>query len=308
MVYVSMVIPMYNEGMNAIPMYEKLTKVLKDLKKDYEIVFIDDGSRDKTFVELEKLHKADKKVKVISFRRNFGKAAALSAGFQYAKGEIVITMDGDLQDEPEEIPRFLDAIKDYDLVSGWKPKKHKGSLRALPSRIFNMLTRTLTSLHLHDFNCPFKAYRKEVVKDLNLYGEMHRYIPVLAFWKGYRITEIRVLNYPRRFGKTKYGSGRLLKGIFDLVTITYLTSFRIRPLHFFGKVGLVFFGLGFVAGLYLFSHWLRGMGIGSRPLLMLAVLLMFLGAQFVSMGLIAEMLTNINEKQEKSYSIRKVLG
>lgn len=309
MKYISVILPMYNEEANVLPVYSKLTKALGGLNRDYEIIFVDDGSRDRTFLYISELHKRDRHVKAISFRRNYGKAAGLAAGFRQAQGEIVITMDGDQQDEPEEIRKFLAVMdKGYDLVTGWKANKHRESvLRILPSRTFNLLTRKLTGLNIHDFNCPFKAYRREVVKDMNLYGEMHRYIPVLAYWKGYRIAEIKVLNYERKFGKTKYGSGRILKGFFDLITIKYLTSYQTRPLHFFGKLGLIFTSLGFVSGFYLFVQWLMGIGIGKRPLLMLSMLMIILGIQFFSIGLVAEMITNMNEKNEKSYSIRKIL-
>ncbi len=309
MKYISVILPMYNEEANILPMYQKVTKVLQSINRDYEIIFVDDGSRDRTFAYLSELYRHDRHVKAISFRRNYGKAAGLAAGFKQAQGDIVITMDGDLQDEPEEIRKFLAVMdKGYDLVTGWKANKHRESvLRILPSRAFNFMTRKLTGLNIHDFNCPFKAYRREVVKDLNLYGEMHRYIPVLAYWKGYRIAEIKVLNYERKFGKTKYGTGRILKGFFDLITIKYLTSYQVRPLHFFGKLGLIFTSLGFISGFYLFVQWLMGIGIGKRPLLMLSMLMIILGIQFFSMGLVAEMITNMNEKHEKSYSIRKIL-
>ena len=238
---VSIVIPVMNEEPNVKPMYEKTVKVLRALKKDYEIIYVDDGSTDNTFEEIKKLNKADKNVKAIRFRRNFGKAAGLSAGFEYASGNIVITMDGDLQDEPGEMPKFLELIdKGYDMVTGWKVTKHRESalgLRKLPSLMFNSLAKRLTGLKIHDFNCPFKAYRNEVVKDLVLYGEMHRYIPALVHWKGYKIAEVKVLNYPRKFGKTKYGTKRILKGLLDLVTVKFLSSYQNRPLHLFGFLG-----------------------------------------------------------------------
>jgi len=308
---ISIVIPVMNEEPNVKPMYEKTVNVLRKLKKDYEIIYVDDGSRDRTFEEIKKLNKQDKNVRAIRFRRNFGKAAGLSAGFEAADGKIVITMDGDLQDEPEEIPKFLAIMgKGYDMVTGWKATKHKEStfgLRRLPSFVFNRLAQRITGLRIHDFNCPFKAYRNHVVKDLVLYGEMHRYIPALAHWKGYRIAELRVMNYPRVFGKTKYGTKRILKGLLDLITVKFLSSYQNRPLHLFGFMGIASGLLGSIAGIYLLSQWLQGISIGSRPLLMLSVLLVVLGMQFGSIGLLGEMMTLSNETARHSYSIREKL-
>lgn len=308
---ITIVIPVMNEEPNIRPMYEKTVKVLKALKKDYEIIYVDDGSRDKTFEEIKKLNKLDKNVRAIRFRRNFGKAAGLSAGFETSQGEIVITMDGDLQDEPEEIPKLIELLdKGYDMVTGWKATKHKESLfgiRKIPSLVFNRLARKITGLKIHDFNCPFKAYRSEVVKDLVLYGEMHRYIPALAHWKGYKVAEIKVLNYPRKFGATKYGTKRILKGLLDLVTVKFLSSYQNRPLHLFGFIGITSGLLGGLAGFYLLSQWLQGISIGSRPLLMLAVLLVVLGIQFGSIGLLGEMMTLSNETARHSYSIKEKL-
>ncbi|MBU4352553.1 MAG: glycosyltransferase family 2 protein [Nanoarchaeota archaeon] len=308
MMEISILTPMYNEEMNVNPFYEKVTKVLKELNKSYEIVFVDDGSRDSTLKKLKELHSNDPNVKVVSLRKNFGKAAALAAGFEQVKGDIVITMDGDLQDEPGEIPKFLDKMKEgYDLVTGWKTNKHKGSLKRLPSLIFNKLSSKMTKVYIHDFNCPFKAYKNEVIKDINLYGEMHRYIPVLAHWKGYKIAEIKVLNYPRKAGKSKFGSTRLLKGFFDLVTVKYLSSFRSRPLHLFGTLGVLFSSIGVISSIYLFVQWLMGIGIGKRPLLMFAVLMVMIGIQFISIGLLGEMIANNEEKKTKSYSVKEIL-
>lgn len=308
---ITIVIPVLNEEPNIKLMYDKTVKVLKALKKDYEFIYVDDGSTDRTFEEIKKLNKIDKNVHAVRFRRNFGKAAALSAGFELASGEIVITMDGDLQDEPEEIPKFLEVMSHgYDLVTGWKASKHRESafgLRKLPSLVFNYLAKRLTGLSIHDFNCPFKAYKNAVAQELVLYGEMHRYIPALAHWKGYKVAELRVLNYPRKFGKTKYGTKRILKGMLDLVTVKFLSSYKTRPLHLFGLIGILFGLLGSVAGLYLLLQWFQGISIGSRPLLMLAVLLVVLGMQFGSIGLLGEMMTLSNETAKHSYSIKEKL-
>lgn len=305
---ISIVTPMFNEQENVNAFHEKVGSVLKNIGKSYEIIFVDDGSQDKTFSLLEKLHSKDKNVKVIRLRKNFGKAAALSAGFEIAGGDIVITMDGDLQDEPAEIPNFLAKMDEgFDMVTGWKTDKHRGTLKRINSLFFNKLASKLTGVKIHDFNCPFKAYRNEVVKDLNIYGELHRYIPVLASLKGYKIGEIKVLNYPRKAGSSKYGMRRLFRGFFDLITVKYLSSYRSSPLHLFGTLGILFASVGGVSGLYLFIQWLMGVGIGKRPLLMLAVLMIMLGIQFGSIGLLGEMITNTAETQQKSYSIKDVL-
>ena len=305
----SIIIPVLNEEPNILPLYNKLVPVLKKITQNYEIIYVDDGSKDGTFSKLKELHQKDKNLKVIRFRRNFGKAAALSAAFNMASGKVVITMDGDLQDEPAEIPHFLEELqKGYDMVTGWKANKHKEAyFRRLPSLLFNRLASRLSGLRIHDFNCPFKAYRNEVVKELNLYGEMHRYIPALAHWNGYRIGEIKVLNYPRKFGKTKYSTSRILKGFLDLITVKYLMSYKSRPLHLFGSIGLLFTLMGALSGMYMVYQWAIGVGIGKRPLLMLSALMTMIGIQFCSIGLLAEMITNNAEKAQKSYSIKEVL-
>jgi glycosyltransferase involved in cell wall biosynthesis len=305
---ISVVIPVLNEQENIVPLYERTLKVLQDNFKSYEIIYVDDGSTDRTFQVLNDINSKSNCLKVIRFRRNFGKAAGLSAGFAKAEGKYIVTMDGDLQDDPAEIPKFIKIMeKGYDMVTGWKTTKHKGSLRTIPSRVFNYMARKITKVKLHDFNCPFKAYRNEVVKDISLYGEMHRYIPVLVHGKGYRIAEVRVANYPRRFGKTKYGTKRILKGMLDLITVKYLTSYKSRPLHAFGTLGVFFTGAGFLFGVYLFILWLMKIGIGKRPLLTFSVLLMVLGFQFISLGLLGEMVANNNARTRSSYSIRETL-
>ena len=237
----SIVTPVYNEEQNIGLFHSKVTKVLKKLRKSYEIWFIDDGSRDSTLKTIKELKKKDKRVKFITFRRNFGKAAALSAGFEHANGDIIITMDGDLQDEPEEIPKFIAKIEEgYDLVNGWKFKRKDPLSKTIPSKFFNWLTSKMIGVKLHDFNCGFKAYRKEVVKEITLYGDLHRYIPAIAFWKGYRIAELPVKHNERLYGKSKYGSKRILTGFIDLMTVKYLISYTTKPLQLFGKVGLLF--------------------------------------------------------------------
>lgn len=292
---ISVVVPAYNEEKNLEILYEKLKSVLDNLKCEYEIIFVDDGSTDKTFEVLEKLHKKDKGVKVIQFRKNFGKSAALSAGFRYCTGDIVITMDGDLQDDPSEIPKFIEKLKEFDVVSGWRYNRKDPITKKLPSKFFNWLAAHITGVKIHDFNCGFKAYKKEVIKEINLYGELHRYIPALASWKGFRVCEIKVAHHPRLHGKSKYGAGRLIKGFLDLITVKFLTTYLNRPLHFFGVFGILSTFFGLLLGLYLIYIWLLGYGIGNRPLLVLAVLLTILGIQFISTGLIGELIITLNK-------------
>lgn len=304
----SIVIPIYNEEKNIIPLYNILKEVLN--KQTYEIIAVDDGSTDHSFKTLELINKKDKKVRVIKLRKNFGKASALQAGFNIAKGEIIITMDSDLQDDPREIHKFINKIKEgYDLVNGWKVSKHTehSFISALFSRLFNKLTRISTGIKLHDFNCPYKAYKREVIKNINLYGDMHRYIPLLVSLKGFKISEIKVKNFPRKYGKTKYKSSRIFKGFFDLITINYLIKFKKKPLHLFGSIGLFLFGIGFLIGLYLtFKKFIWGVSIGGEPLLLLGVLLIILGIQFFSLGLIGENITEFNIQKEGDF-IEKIL-
>jgi len=296
----SIVIPTYNEEKNIPILYKELKSVLNEYQ--YEIIFVDDGSSDNTFPIIKSVAQKDKKVKLISFKRNYGKSAALSAGFENAKGDIIITLDADLQDDPKEIPRFIEKINQgYDLVSGWKFKRKDSLTKIISSRFFNFLTSMLTKVKIHDINCGFKAYKKEVLKNINIYGELHRYIPVLAFWKGYKIGEIKVEHHPRMYGKSKYGATRLFKGFLDLITVKFLMSYGSRPLHLFGLIGMLCFLLGAIIGLYLTYLRFLNYKIGDRPLLMLAVLLIVLGVQFISLGLLGEMIIS-KKKQE---TIRK---
>ncbi len=306
---ISVVIPVLNEEENLAELVAILHEVLSGLGQDYEIIFIDDGSTDKSFAVLEKLHTQDARVKVVQFRRNFGKAAALSAGFDEAQGDVIITMDADLQDDPREIPRFLAEIeKGYDLVSGWKFPRRDPLTKTLPSQLFNFATRLTTGVRIHDFNCGFKAYRREVVAELQIYGELYRYIPAMAHQQGFRVGEIKVKHHPRRFGSSKYGLSRFARGFFDLITILFLMRYDRRPLHIFGWFGLLSFIGGLIINVYLTVLWFIGeRPIGDRPLLMLGVLLVILGAQFISLGLIAEMVTRGFASHISQYSIRKKL-
>lgn len=306
MVELSVVVPAYNEEKNISLLYRELREILDKLNKDYEIIFIDDGSTDKTFEELKSLYKKDKKIRVIRFQKNFGKAAALSAGWHLAMGKFIIQLDADLQDDPKEIPRFLEKInRGYDLVSGWKFKRYDPITKTIPSKIFNWLTAKIIGVKLHDSNCGFKCYKKEVIQKIHIYGELHRYIPALVFWKGFRIGEIKVNHRPRKFGKSKYGFTRLFKGFLDLITVKYLTTYNKRPLHFFGFIGFIFGFLGFLSGIYLVYLKSLGHSISTRPLVSLTVLLTFLGVQFISLGLLGDMITSQSKGEE--YVIREVL-
>lgn len=304
----SIVIPIFNEEKSIPLLYNKLKKVL--INQNYEIIFIDDGSTDNSFNILSSINKKDNKVKVIKFRKNFGKASALQAGFKLSKGDIILTMDSDLQDDPNEIPKFIDKIKEgYDFVNGWKTNKHTehSFISALLSKLFNKLTCLSTGIKLHDFNCPYKAYKREVIKNINLYGDMHRYIPLLVNLKGFKMTEIKVKNVPRKYGKTKYRSSRIFKGFFDLITINYLIKFKKKPLHLFGSIGLSLFGIGFLISLYLtLKKFILGASIGREPLLLLGILLLILGIQFFSLGLIGETLINFNIPKEHEF-VEKIL-
>ncbi len=306
---ISLVIPLYNEEESLRPLHEQVSQALGAVGCSYEIIFVDDGSTDGSFAVLEELHRADEHVRALQFRRNFGKSAALSAGFREAKGEIVITMDADLQDDPQEIPHFLAAIEQgYDLVSGWKFPRRDPWTKTLPSRLFNWTTRLLTRVNLHDLNCGFKAYRREVVEEISIYGELYRYIPVLAHWQGFRVTEIKVRHHPRPFGRSKYGLSRFGRGFFDLLTVLFLTQYLRRPLHLFGWLGVLFFAAGMAANLYLTVLWFMGVRpIGNRPLLTLGVLLLIIGVQFVSFGLLAELIAKVSSATSEDYSIRRKL-
>lgn len=304
----SIIIALLNEVESLKPLHEKLTTELNKIGKQYEIIYIDDGSDDGSSDILKEIHAEDKTVKVIRFRRNFGKSAALAAGFAQAQGEIMITLDADMQDDPAEIPRFLSKIDEgYDLVVGWKYPRLDPITKTLPSKLYNFVLRTSTGIMMHEFNSGFKAIRGSAAKELRLYGEMHRYIPVLVHWRGYGVTEIKVKHHPRQFGKSKFGLSRFSRGLFDFITVYFLTQFNRRPLHFFGWLGTISFALGFIINLYLSIIWFSGELIGSRPLLILGTLLLIIGVQFFSLGLIAEMVTYDTYSRETDYSIREIL-
>ena len=306
---ISVVVPVLNEGVNLVQLTTILHSVLVDLGKEYELVFVDDGSTDDSFSVLEELHSQNPRVKAVQFRRNFGKSAALTAGFEEAQGKVIVTMDADLQDDPREIPRLLDELeKGFDLISGWKHPRQDPLTKTIPSWFWNYATRLTTGVRIHDFNCGLKAYRREVVADLQIYGDLYRYIPVLAHQQGFRIGEVKVKHHPRRFGVSKYGVGRFARGFFDLITVLFVMRYTFRPFHVFGWLGLFSFFGGLLINLYLAVLWFMGeRPIGNRPLLTLGVLLVILGVQFISLGLIAETVNRGFSAQSRQFNIRRRL-
>jgi len=307
---VSVIVPVKDEAATVAELAARIAAALDRLGRSFEIVFVDDGSRDDTSARARAAHAADRRVKLVRLRRNFGKAAALCAGFDHSSGEIVVTMDGDLQDVPEEIPRFLAELegKGIDLVSGWKRNRRDPASKRWPSRLFNWVTRRLARVDLHDFNCGFKAYRREVLAEVAVYGELHRYIPVLASRRGFAVGEIEVQHEPRLHGRSKYGWDRLYKGLLDLITVLFITKYTRRPLHLFGAFGLLFLVSGLAINVYLAVLWLGGEFLSNRPLLLLGVLLMLLGIQVLTTGLIGEMITFKNFIRSDSYSVKERLG
>lgn len=305
---ISVVIPLYNEKESLEELHSRMTDVLSIMGQAYELIFVDDGSSDGSAKVLEGLHEKDPDhVSVYTFRRNFGKSAALATGFEVATGEFVITMDADLQDDPAEIPRLLEKLgEDCDLVSGWKYPRHDPFSKRIPSKVINWATAKLTGVKIHDMNCGLKAYRGEVVKGISLYGEQHRFIPALAHANGYRVDEIKVKHHPRKFGHTKFGGKRFVEGIFDLLTVLFITRYIRKPLHFFGIAGLALLLAGSGALTYLVIGWFMGHWIGDRPLFILSVLLLIIGIQFISTGLLGEMLTSLTHTR-KSGNIRRAL-
>jgi glycosyltransferase involved in cell wall biosynthesis len=295
---ISVVVPVHNEERSVALLYDELRSALEPLETAWETIFVDDGSTDGTFAALTRLHNAADNVRVVRLRRNFGKAAALRAGFDQAQGDTVVTIDGDLQDDPAEIPRLLAKLDEgFDLVSGWKTRRRDPLSRRILSRIFNRVTGAFSGVHLHDMNCGLKAYRAEVVHGLRLYGELHRFIPVLAHYRGFRIAELPVNHRPREHGRSRYGVERYLRGFLDLLTVSFIGRYRHRPLHLFGGLGLILGAFGTAILVYLTVLKALGNAIGHRPLLMLGVLLVVIGMQFFSLGLISEMITSHHEER-----------
>jgi dolichol-phosphate mannosyltransferase len=311
---ISIVIPLHNEERSIALLYEELQAALEPLGQEWEAVFVDDGSVDGSFAALTRLHDANENVRVVRLRRNFGKAAALAAGFSQACGEIVVTIDADLQDDPAEIPRLLVKLDEgFDLVSGWKTRRRDPLRRRVLSRIFNWVTGRMSGLRLHDMNCGLKAYRAEVVRGMPLYGELHRFIPVLAQYRGFRVAELPVNHRPREHGRSRYGVERYVRGFLDLLTVSFIGRYRHRPLHLFGGLGLILGLLGAAILVYLTVVKALGHAIGERPLLTLGVLLVVVGLQFFSLGLISEMLTSQHEetavgRQQAEFHVDEILS
>ena len=295
--WLSVLVPLYNESESLPELFAQIRESLAD--GSYELLAVDDGSSDNSFAVLQELQRQDPRIRLIRFARNFGKAEALAAGFREARGEVIVTLDADLQDDPREIPALVQALgRGFDLANGWKRDRRDPVSKTIPSRVFNAITGFATGVRLHDLNSGFKAYRRRVVAELNVYGELHRFLPVLAYWKGFRVTEVAVVHHARRYGRSKYGARRFLSGVLDLMTVLYLTRFQRKPLHLFGSVGLASLGLGMLINLYLTVLWLTGETIGTRPLLQLGVLLTVMGIQFLSLGLLGEMVT-LNAVEDK---------
>jgi len=305
----SILVPVLDEAASVHELVARIREALTPLGLDFEIVFVDDGSRDGTSERVREARQSDPRVKLVRLRRNFGKAAALTAGLDHSAGRCIVTIDGDLQDDPAEIPRLLAALEDgpLDLVSGWKQDRQDPLSKTLPSKLFNWATRKLAQVDLHDFNCGFKAYRREVLEEVPVYGELHRYIPVLASRKGYAVGELAVRHHPRRHGVSKYGWDRFYKGLLDLLTVLFITKYTRRPLHLFGALGLLGLGSGFLINLYLAVRWFMGEPLSNRPLLLLGVLLMLIGLQVLTTGLLAEMMTHKTFRRADSYSIKELL-
>lgn len=312
----SFVIPTLDEQESLAKLHAEIVRVTDEHDIPYQIIFVDDGSRDRSWQVIRSLADEDPRTEAIRFRCNFGKAAALDAGFAAAQGELVITMDADLQDDPKEIPRFLDKLdQGYDVVSGWKRVRHDPWHKVLPSRVFNWLVSRMTGVRLHDHNCGFKAYRREIFDEVRLYGERHRFVPVLAASRGWRVGEIEVEHHRRPFGKSKYGLSRIVKGFLDLLTVYFLTAFGKRPLHLIGAVGLICFAIGGCGIVYLSAAWvitrltaLPDLHLHSTAIFYYCILAVLLGSQFLLTGLLAELIVSQAPARSRPYSIAERIG
>jgi len=305
---ISIVVPLFNEESSIYKLYEELKRALDSTSYDYEVIFVDDGSIDSSYRKISELFNKHDNIKIIQLRRNFGKSAALSCGFRKAEGEIVVTMDADLQDLPEEIPGLIKELteKDLDLVSGWRAKRFDSISKKFFSFLFNKLTFFLTGIKLHDFNCGLKVYKRQVVDELNIYGELHRYIPVLVVQKGFKVGEVKVSHAARKWGKSKYGIGRLFNGFFDLLTILFITKFQKRPLHLFGFIGMLFLLTGLAISGYFAFLWVMGRPMYIRPMIVLGWVMIILGIQFISIGFLGDMI-NTSNKSPREYSVKNIL-
>lgn len=309
---ISVIIPLYNEAESLEELNSKILKVLLTLPLNHEIIYINDGSTDQSFEVLKKLYQQNEKIKVIQFKKNFGKSAALACGFDEADGDLIITLDADLQDDPEEIPNLISKINEgYDLVSGWKKGRNDNFIKLISSKFFNLTVSALSGIKLHDFNCGFKIYRNEVIKNIEVYGELHRFLPVLAHQKGFKIGELAVAHSPRKFGKSKYGKfglRRLNNYFLDIMNVILITKYAKKPVHFFGSFGILASFVGFIFCLYLTILWLLGQRpISNRPLLFLGILLIIVGVQLISLGFLGEMIIRSTHKKEDQYYISQKL-
>lgn len=304
----SIVIPVYNEEDSLLELVDRIHNAIKVLDKPFEIVFVNDGSTDKSQQVIESLSSQYSYIHFITFRKNFGKSAALNAGFKHVKYDIVFTMDADLQDDPIEIPRFLAEIANgYDLVTGWKENRLDPKEKTIPSKLFNAMTSKMSGLKLNDYNCGFKCYRKEVLEEVDLYGELHRFVPFLAHKKGFKVKEIPVLHHERKHGVSKFGLERYARGFFDLLTVVFITNYINRPMHLFGGIGSFFFIAGLAIFSYLFfGRWIFGESIGSSPLFAITIFLLGAGVQIFIVGMLSELIVHNKERdKKKSYSIQK---
>lgn len=309
---ISVVIPVYNEEKSIPYLYENLNNVLPNLGKKYEVILIDDGSIDRTFEELLKVHEKNNNYKIIRFRKNFGQTPAMSAGFDYARGDVIITLDADLQNDPSDIPLLLEKIYEgYDVVSGWRiNRQDKAVSRKFPSKIANWLIASLTKVKIHDYGCTLKAYKKDVIKNIELYGEMHRYIPAVASWMGIKVAEVPVHHHSRKFGKSKYGISRTIRVILDIITIKYLLSYSQRPIQIFGLVGLFTAFIGFILTAYLIiMRIFFRVPLSDRPLFILSIFMIFIGIQLITMGILAELImrTYHEASGKPTYAIREII-
>ncbi|RLB07893.1 MAG: glycosyltransferase [Deltaproteobacteria bacterium] len=309
---VSVVIPIFNENRNISPLYEELRGVLEGIGLEYEVIFVDDGSDDGSSEVLQGLAQMDKRVKVIQFRKNFGQTAAIAAGVEHSRGEIIVTMDGDGQNDPQDIPQLLTKLNEgYDVVSGWRKDRKEPLLkRRFPSVLANWLISELTGVKLHDYGCTLKAYRRDVLKDVRLYGEMHRFIPAYASWVGAKITEVEVTDHPRRYGRSKYGLSRTVSVILDLITILFLQRYSTKPIRLFGGAGMILLALGGLVGLFVLYRKVFLGGVWMSPMILIAFLFAIMGVMFTLMGLIAEIIIRTyHESQGKPiYVIRSMVN
>ncbi len=307
--YLSYVVPLLDEEPSLAALYERICSATEALGHRFEIIFVDDGSRDGSFELIRSLHQTDRRVRALRFGRNRGKSDALQAGFLAARGDLVITMDADLQDDPDEVGKLLATLEEggYDLVSGWKEDRQDPTEKRLFSKLFNRVTGYFSGIDLHDFNCGFKVYRREVTESLRVYGEMHRFLPVLAHWNGFKVGEVGVRHHPRRFGSSHFGASRILKGLFDFTTVMFLLKFEKRPLHLFGAIGLLCLVLGGGISAWFVLKWMLGAEMYLRPIMVGGWVLIVMGIQFFSMGLLGEMLAR-NHQESAHLPVRERLG